>query len=72
MAAGYKGPKVQVTVRLAPDLHRALAVRARVEHRSLNDVVERCLRAALELPADPVKRANIAVYDDDGQQIGFI
>jgi len=72
MPQPYKGVRVQQTVRLPADLHRAAIGRARTARWSVNDVIIAALEGYLSdvAVADPVGvRHNQNVYADDGTLI---
>jgi hypothetical protein len=73
MVMPSKGVRVQATLRIPADLHRAAVRGAHSNHRSLNDYICGLLRDAHPNAAEPVgTRQQLRVYDDDGQLIGRV
>lgn len=71
MPQPYRGVRVQHTVRLPADLHRAVVGQSRQQRRTFNDFVVDALTDALavDVPAAVGVRHNQNVYDDDGNVI---
>jgi plasmid stability protein len=70
MVMPSKGVRVQATMRLPVDLHRAAVARANAHHWSLNEYLCHVLRQAVpvEVP-EPVGRTHARTYTDDGELI---
>jgi hypothetical protein len=71
MPQPYRGVRVQHTVRLPADLHRAVVGEARQRRWTVNDFIVQALHDALtvEVPEPVGVRHNQNVYDDDGNVI---
>lgn len=67
MSQPYKGVRVQHTIRLPADQHRALVGAAKRKRWSVNDYMVWALEQALEEPALTIgARNNALAYSDDG------
>jgi HicB family len=77
MAKMYKGVRIPFTMRIPADLHRICASRARERHWSLNQfliwaIADAVTRLGEDVPDVVGVHQNVAVYDDDGQRVGFV
>jgi len=77
MAKAYRGVRIPFTMRIPADLHRICAAHARSNHWSLNQFLVWAIADAVtrlgETVPEPVGiHQNVAVYDDDGERIGFV
>lgn len=74
MPAPSKGVRVQTTIRIPADLHRAAVAQARRQRLSVNEYLVRTVREGVGVPvAEPVgERQNSTIYTDDGVRIGVV
>lgn len=77
MAKPYLGVRIPFTMRIPADLHRICAARARSNHWSLNQyliwaIADAVERQGHEVPEPVGIHQNVAIYDDNGERIGFI
>lgn len=63
VAASDWGSRERITAQLDPSLVRVLRSRARAQGMSLNDLIDRILRDAVDLP-DPVNGRRIAAVGE--------
>ena len=69
-----KGVRVQTTIRLPADLHRAAVAQAKLKRLSVNEYLTRTVQDGIGVPvAPPVgERQNVGVYNDQGERIGTV
>ncbi len=69
MPQPYKGARVQHTLRLPADLHRAIVGAARERHWDTNTYITQILSRELNPPEPVGVRHNQAMYDDNGAPV---
>lgn len=72
MAQPSKGVRIQMTTRIPVDLHRRVAVEAARRGRNFNDMICVALAEALGDSPTPGAKANVTIYDDDGNPVGVV
>jgi hypothetical protein len=76
MAQPYKGVRIPFTMRIPADLHRIAAARARANHWSLNQyliwAIAQTVARTDDVPDVVGVHQNVAIYNDDGERVGFV